>query len=123
MSHHCHHDHENQKDSCCSQGSESKHSCSDSCCCCCCHDSCGTSCHHHHDKDFSHELLELADEAWMEILKDKIKQQIISSSGKNLDKLAKLVSDANQKRWQNKLGVNKVVSDFKEKIAEHFGKE
>lgn len=91
--------------------------------CACCNGTCSHHHHHHHTQDFAHELLEMADEAWMEVLKEKIMQQIESSDGKHLDELAKLVCDSNKTRWKNKLGANKSVSEFREKISEHFGSE
>ena len=90
--------------------------------CCCCEGTC-THHHHHEGQDFAHQLLEMADEAWMEVLKDKIKQQIVATYGKNLDKLAKIVSDSNRMRWKNKLGLNKNINEFKVKIAQHFEQE
>lgn len=81
--------------------------------------------HHHHEGEFAEELLEMADVAWMEVLKEKIKQQIIASSGEHLDNLAKLVSDANKERWKHKLSSHKVCQDYRQKLGEFFshGKE
>ncbi len=64
----------------------------------------------------------MADEAWMEVLKEKIKEEIIASHSKHLDKLAKLVADANSERWKEKLALQKNSNDFKEKISEFFNK-
>jgi len=92
-------------------------------CECCQGEICGV-CHHHHQKheDFSHELIELADEAWMEVLYEKIKKQVEANSGANLDKLAKLVADSNQARWKNKMGANKATTELKDKLSEFFSK-
>lgn len=90
----------------------------------CCHEeSCKT--HHHHgdEGDFGAQLLEMADQAWMELLKEKIKEQIEASGGKHLDKLAKVVSETNKVRWQNKMAKEKIVRGFKEKLGEIFNKE
>lgn len=94
MSHHCH-------DDACSHEHAGHHH-HDECChhqeeCCHQHDEC---CHGHKHK-FSDDLLDLADEAWMEVLKEKIKEDIRKKSDKHLDKLAKLVSDSNHMRWKN----------------------
>ncbi len=70
------------------------------------HHECGCqscSCHHHHHEKYADQLLALADEAWTELLKDKIKEQILKNNGKQLDDLAKLVSNANHDRWKHKI--------------------
>jgi hypothetical protein len=77
-------------------------------------------CHHHEHEDFAKQLLEMADEAWMEVLKEKIKEEIRSTSGSHLEGLAKIVSEANSLRWKNKLSSQKECSQFKEKIHEFF---
>lgn len=91
--------------------------------------------HHHHDcgcchhngaltesthQDFAHELLELADAAWMELLKDKIKEQIKASSAAQLDQLAKLVTHANKERWEHTMAKKSACDSFREKLHEHF---
>lgn len=103
---HCHHHHH---ESCCCGHEEHEHSC--------CHEG------HHHDHescDFSSQLLEMADEAWMELLHEKIKANIAASNGQQLDQLAKLVSDTNNARWKGKLGAKKGCADFKDKVNDFF---
>lgn len=90
--------------------------------------------HHHHDDDeccehehedehdFAHQLIAIADDAWMELLHEKIKKQIEISDGANLDKLAKLVSEANRERWNHKLAINKNATDYKNNLDQFFGK-
>ena len=105
-SHH-HHDHE-----------EHDHCCHDH------HDCCeGHEHHHEHHDSFAEQLLELADEAWMEILKEKIKDQIKSTEGKNLDELAKIVSEANHKRWSSILSEQNTKHGLKEKLENFFKSE
>ncbi len=112
MSHHqcpihgCHHHGSS------SQGSES------SCCCSQHHEGC----EHHESGDFSQQLLEMADEAWMELLKEKVKKQIEATGGSHLDQLAKLIAESNNTRWKHKLAAQKLCHDYKEKIAEFFNK-
>ncbi|MBS4168536.1 hypothetical protein [Parachlamydia sp. AcF125] len=82
--------------------------------------------HHHHavvEKDFAHQLLEMADEAWMEILKDKIKEQILSTDGSNLEELAKMVSQTNHDRWKHKIATNATVHEYREKFSSFFDKK
>jgi hypothetical protein len=51
--------------------------------------------------DMPGKLLRLADEAWMEVLKDKIKQEIVNTGGEKLDEIAKLVAETNCAKWQH----------------------
>lgn len=82
----------------------------------CCH------CHCHHEKEsFSDELLQMADDAWMEILGEKIKERI-SAKGDRLDKLADLIVEANAERWKSKMNSHKHGEEFKSKIADFFCK-
>lgn len=121
MGHHHHHNKgccDSHEESCCNHGFDEH-------CGCHCHDQCSS--HHcgccgdeHHHQEFSEELLDLADEAWMEILKDKIKQQILSNSGDYLDKLAKIVSDSNRERWKNIMSDKRSHEDFKHQIKNFF---
>lgn len=87
---------------------------------------CGCCCHSHdecHDQgDFATDLLELADEAWMCLLKDKIKAQILATNGQHLDELAKLISDSNNSRWKLKMAKKQTVEEFRTKIHSFFSK-
>jgi len=110
MSHHCHggscsHDHHH--------GHDHSH-CNDSSCCSCHHCDCGC----HHEEKYSDTLLDLADEAWMEILKEKIKEEIRLMSGDNLTEMAKLVATSNHARWQDKMEQKKDVEDFEGRLHE-----
>jgi len=104
MSHHhcCNHDHHH---SCCNHHSHEQE----------CHET-----SHHEHGDFPHQLLEMADEAWMEVLKEKIKEQIKATSGAKLDKLAKIVAEANNDRWEQKLQLLDIAHTFTDKIRAFF---
>ncbi len=86
-------------------------------CHCCCHQHCHCPCHQHSGK-YADQLLHVADEAWMEVIKEKIKEEIRQHSGDHLTKLAKLVSQANHKRWTEKLSERKGELDFEERLKE-----
>jgi hypothetical protein len=45
------------------------------------------------------KLLALADEAWSQLLKEKIKTEISKSCAESIDKLAKLVAETNMAKW------------------------
>lgn len=64
----------------------------------------------------------MADEAWMEVLKDKIKAQVIAIGGEHLDQLAKLVAESNSARWKEKLALQRKCNEFKDKVAQFFNK-
>lgn len=65
----------------------------------------------------------MADEAWMEVLKEKIKAQVIALNGKNLDELAKVVAETNNARWKAKMSKQKRIEDFDAKIDEFCKKD
>ncbi len=93
--------------------------------CGCCkeqkHDSCckehGEDCHNH----FAKHLLCVADEAWMELLKDKIKKHILSSCDQQLEQIAEIVSESNKMRWEHKTAIQKAKEDFQEKLENVLG--
>jgi hypothetical protein len=102
-----------------------KHHHHDECCehehsnCCHTHDSC---CHENEEDrcEFSEQLLEMADEAWMELVKEKIKEQIQATSGKKLDELAKLVNETNHERWGEFFAEKRTTENFKSRLREYF---
>jgi hypothetical protein len=69
--------------------------------------------------NFAGRFLELADQAWMELLKEKIKENI-RSKAKNLDELARLISEANHERWQKKMEDKQCIGCYEEKLKGFF---
>jgi hypothetical protein len=59
----------------------------------------------------------------MELLKDKIKEHIMSTSGKHLEQLAKIVSDANHARWKYKMQEMGNHEEFESKLCAHLHQE
>ena len=99
--------HECQSDSCC--GEDQCHNderCSDQACRC--------NCHKKHK--YCHQLLELADDAWMEVLKEEIKKEIVKNSGAHLKKMAELVTKTNHKRWTEKIEEKHNIEVFEEEL-------
>lgn len=68
--------------------------------------------------DMPEKLLCLADEAWKEVLKDKIKAEIEKSSGAKLDALAKLVADANHRKWTYLIEGKQQCDQFKDQVKD-----
>ena len=100
-------------------------SCSKGACECSCHEMHDH--HHHHDahehQDYADELLELADDAWMEVLMDKIKEEILAHSGEHLTQLAKLVTATNHERWKDKLAEKYNKENFREELRQLMHKQ
>lgn len=114
---HHHHHHHHQQSNCC---------CQSSCCgcSCCAEESC---CHEEEECcTKSEKLLEIANLAWVEVLKDKIKEHILAND-KKIDELAKIVAEANHRRWKQKIENEKCCSnydqcceDFEEQLCKIF---
>lgn len=75
--------------------------CCQSCskCQCSCHQgcSCGGCC-----EQQALKLLALADEAWLEVLKERIKD-IIASHDSKIEEMAQIIAQANRERWHDKI--------------------
>ena len=92
-------------------------------CACPCHIKHHECCHGDHN--FSAEMkanifLGLADEAWQEVLKDKIKEYILKTQNDRMDKLAKIVAEGNHHRWINKMEKKQGCHDFMEEPCKFF---
>ncbi len=64
--------------------------------------------------DMPERLLGLADEAFDELLKDKLKERILAKKEATLDKLADLVAEANCAKWSHKIQAKKGCNDYKQ---------
>lgn len=73
-----------------------------------------------HEEDQFDWFLALADEAWSEVVKEKIKEHILETQGKRLNELAKIISETNSQRWKLKMEKENCCYEFKEKIASFF---
>jgi hypothetical protein len=83
--------------------------------------SCSCSCHNSSKKcDAASKFLELADCAWKEVLKEKIKEHI-KANAKHLDELASLIAEANHEKWKKKIENNKCCTSFEDKLNDFFG--
>lgn len=91
-------------------------------CCCPCHakhDECS------HDKDHeeagkAHYFLDVADEAWEEVLKDKIKEYILKTQNERMTKLAKIIAEGNSHRWRSKMDKKRGCLEFQEELCQFF---
>ena len=64
------------------------------------------------------KLLCAADEAWHELLKEKIKKQIETHNGEKLNKLAEVVAQANHQRWTGLIAQKQACNDYQEQVKE-----
>jgi hypothetical protein len=87
---------EKNQEQCCCETAASPAPHQDECCC-----------------DMPEKLLQLADEAWMEVLKEKIKKQIADTSGEKLDEIARLVTETNCAKWQNMIAGKVQCEEYK----------
>jgi len=55
----------------------------------------------------------------MEVLKEKIKENIKANS-KNMDELARMISEANHERWKKKMDEKSCCGCFEEKLKNFF---
>lgn len=94
-------------------------------CSCGCGCGCGSSSHHnyHGDEGGCHcaeKFLEIADEAWKEVLKEKIKAKIVAKKGEHIEKLAEIVAMANGEKWKHKIAAKMKCGEFKDSLKEYF---
>jgi hypothetical protein len=122
MSNHCStHGHH-----CCSHSKDHQHSCKEHHSCCGCGENCPCGCQckeGQKGKNFAHQILEMADEAWMEVLHDKIKEHVLAHCGTQLDELAKIAAESNGARWKHKKGAMQEAEDFDNKVDDFFRNE
>lgn len=94
---------EHQKGCCCGQ----KHECAES------HEQKGSCC-------CAEKFLAIADEAWKEVLKDKIKAKILAKKGEHMEQLADLIATINGEKWKHKISERLKSDEYKEKLKEFF---
>lgn len=91
---------------------------------CSCGCGCGCGCgHHHHGEEGCHceeKFFEIADEAWREVLKEKIKDKILAHKGEHMEKLAEIIAKANGERWKHKISAKMKGLEFKDSLKALF---
>lgn len=107
---------------CCSNEKSCNCACHSQCKSCCCpchakHDQCDEECSSESKTNY---FLEIADEAWEEVLKDKIKDHILKTQNERMNKLAKIVAEGNNQRWKNKMEKRHGYMEFQEELCEFF---
>lgn len=92
-------------------------------CGCGCDCGCGCGSHHHHHNstencNCTENFLEIADEAWREVLKEKIKSKILTHKGEHMEKLAEMIAKANAEKWKNIISAKTNKNNFKDQLKE-----
>jgi len=85
---------------------------------------CGKKFHTHEGSEegchCAEKFLQIADEAWKEVLKESIKAKIIAKKGEHIEKLAEMIAAANGERWKHKISAKTKDKEFKENLKEFF---
>ncbi|MFA6989481.1 MAG: hypothetical protein WC197_05370 [Candidatus Gastranaerophilaceae bacterium] len=87
---------------------------------CQCGDKIHQSCHGKEECSCAEKFLKLADEAWQEVLKEKIKVEIEKKKGGDLEKLAEIIAKANGEKWKHKLSIKTKREDYKNTLKDFF---
>lgn len=66
------------------------------------------------------KFLELADEAWKEVLIEKIKEKILARKGEYIDKLTELIAKSNGEKWNHRIKARLQCDEYKDKLKEFF---
>jgi len=105
------HSHEHHHEGSCGCGSD-------------CSCGCGSKTHEHKDSGCScncaEKFLDLADEAWKELLKERIKAKILAKKGEHIEKLAELVAKANGEKWKHMISAKTKAHEFKDELKDFF---
>jgi len=70
--------------------------------------------------DMPEKLLCLADEAWYEVLKEKMKDDIRKSCGDQMEKIAKLVNETDKAKWECKMKAKSKCDEYKQNLKNLF---
>lgn len=69
------------------------------------------------------EMLALADEAWMELMKEKMKAEIDRVSGAHMEKVAKLVTETNFAKWSDLIKGKAKCNEYKDNLKKLMTEE
>tara|TARA_Y100000310_G_scaffold340490_1_gene436442 strand:- start:342 stop:626 length:285 start_codon:yes stop_codon:yes gene_type:complete len=75
---------------------------------------CGTGC------EMTDHLMGLADEAWEELFKEKIKAHYEKTAGEKMTRTAEATAEAAMAFWQSKMAKKKTIAEQTEKIKQSF---
>lgn len=87
------------------------------------HCQCGDKPRQEHHEEHCHceeKFMKIADEAWMELLKEKIKAEIEKKQGDSLEKLAEIITKANSEKWRHKITIKSKCEEYKNNLKDFF---
>ena len=58
----------------------------------------------------------IANDAWAELLKDKIKEQFEIKTGQKMDKIAEVAADASIEYWKHKIQAKEACKEYEHKL-------
>ena len=89
---------------------------------CCSEESCSAEscCEESTGCEMTDMMLKLADEAWSELMKEKMKAAFESERGEKMDAVAKAVVNASIGKWEYKMLGKAKCNEHKEKIKQAF---
>ena len=80
----------------------------------CCSESCQCSCEE--TNDISKEIMQLADKAWEELMKEKMKAAYEKAIGERMNKVAQVGIEASIAYWGSKMKAQSSWAEFEEKL-------
>jgi hypothetical protein len=83
----------------------------------------GCTTQYHQNCEMQDKLLWLADEAWEELMREKIRDHIEASCGTMMDELAKMAAETNMTKWKHKMATKHLHHDFKHGLRDLMNKE
>jgi hypothetical protein len=69
------------------------------------------------------KLLWLADEAWEELMREKIRDHIELSCGTMMDEIAKMAAHTNTTKWKHKMAAKALHHELKHELREMLHKD
>jgi hypothetical protein len=75
------------------------------------------------NSNIQEKLLWLADEAWEELMREKIRDHIEASCGLLMDSLAELAAKTSAEKWQHKMAAKHLNHTFKHTLKDLLNKE
>jgi hypothetical protein len=63
----------------------------------------GNECECCEEQDMNSMLMDIGDEAWMELMKEKMKKHLEKTNGANMDKIAQIAVEIGTEMWKNKM--------------------
>ncbi|MBT7902710.1 hypothetical protein HN587_02530 [Candidatus Woesearchaeota archaeon] len=70
--------------------------------------------------EMTDKMMSLAEQAWSDLLKDKMKKLFETNNGERMDKIAQATVDAVNKKWKHKMQGMAACGEAKQNLKEAF---